>query len=43
MRLVQGIYANARSHDRVSEGYSEEVEMKVGVHKARYQPAALHQ
>ena len=28
MRLVQGMYANARSHVRVGEGYSEEFEVK---------------
>ena len=33
MRLVQGMYANARSLVRVGEGYSEEFEVKVGVHK----------
>ena len=33
MRLVQGIYANARSHVRVGEGYSEEFEVKVGIHQ----------
>ena len=33
VRLVQGMYANARSHVRVSEGYSEEFEVKVGVHQ----------
>ena len=33
MRLVQGMYANARSHVRVGEGYSEEFEVKVGVHQ----------
>ena len=31
--LVQGMYANARSHVRVGEGYSEEFEVKVGVHQ----------
>ena len=30
---VQGMYANARSSVCVSEGYSEEFEMKVGVHQ----------
>ena len=33
MRLVQGMYANARSRVRVGERYSEEFEVKVGVHK----------
>ena len=33
MRLVQWMYANDRSHFRVSEGYSEEFEVKVGVHQ----------
>ena len=31
VRLVQGMYANARSRVRVGEGYSEEFEVKVGV------------
>ena len=30
---VQGMYANAWSHVRVGEGYSEEFEVKVGVHQ----------
>ena len=33
VRLVQGMYANAQSHVHVGEGYSEEFEMKVGVHQ----------
>ena len=33
MRLVQGMYANARSRVRVGEGYSEEFEVKVVVHQ----------
>ena len=33
MRLVQGMYSNARSHAHVDEGYSEEFEVKVGVHQ----------
>ena len=33
MRLVQGMYANAWSHVRVGEGYSEVFEVKVGVHQ----------
>ena len=33
VRLIQGIYANERSHVRVDEGYSEEFEVKVGVHQ----------
>ena len=33
MRLVQGMYANARSRVCVDEGYSEEFEVKVGVHQ----------
>ena len=36
MRLVQGMYANGRSHVHVDEGYSEEFEVKVGVLKAQY-------
>ena len=34
--LVQGMYSNARSHVCVGEGYSEEFEVKVGVHQALY-------
>ena len=33
VRLVQGMYSNARSRVRVGEGYSEEFEVKVGVHQ----------
>ena len=33
VRLVQGMYANAQSHVHVGEGYSEEFEVKVGVHQ----------
>ena len=33
VRLVQGMYANALSCVRVGEGYSEEFEVKVGVHQ----------
>ena len=33
MRLVQGMYVNARSRVRVGEGFSEEFEVKVGVHQ----------
>ena len=33
MHLVQGMYANARSHVCVDVGYSEELEVKVGVHQ----------
>ena len=33
VRLVQGMYANARSHVCVGEGYSEEFEVKVSVHQ----------
>ena len=33
MRLVHGVYANARSRFCVGEGYSEEFEVKVGVHQ----------
>ena len=32
VRLVQGMYANAWSHVRAGERYSEEFEVKVGVH-----------
>ena len=33
VRLVQGMYANAQSRVHVGEGYSEEFEVKVGVHQ----------
>ena len=33
VHLVQGMYSNARSRVRVGEGYSEEFEVKVGVHQ----------
>ena len=33
MRLVQGMFANAQSRVCVSERYSEEFEVKVGVHQ----------
>ena len=33
VRLVQGMYANVWSRVRVGEGYSEEFEVKVGVHQ----------
>ena len=33
MRLIQGMYANARSRVRVGEGFSKEFEVKVGVHQ----------
>ena len=33
VRLVQGMYSNARSSVHVGEGYSEEFEVKVGVHQ----------
>ena len=33
VRLVHGMYSNARSRVRVGEGYSEEFEVKVGVHQ----------
>ena len=33
VRLVQGMYANARNRFRVGEGYSEEFEVKIGVHQ----------
>ena len=34
VRLVQGMYSNARSRVHVGEGYSEEFEVKVGVHQS---------
>ena len=33
MRLVQGMYANKRSHVCVGEGYSEKLKLKVSVHQ----------
>ena len=33
VRLVQGMYANAQSLFCVGEGYSQEFEVKVGVHQ----------
>ena len=33
VRIVQGMYSNSRSRVRVGEGYSEEFEVKVGVHQ----------
>ena len=33
VRLVQGMYSSARSRVHVGEGYSEEFEVKVGVHQ----------
>ena len=33
MRLVQGMDANAQSHVRVGDGYSDEFDVKVGVHQ----------
>ena len=33
MQLVQGMYTNARSRVHVGEEYSEEFEVKVGVHQ----------
>ena len=33
VRLVQGMYSNARSRVRVGEGHSDEFEVKVGVHQ----------
>ena len=33
VQLVQGMYSNARSHVHVGEGYSEESEVRVGVHQ----------
>ena len=36
VRLVQGMYANARSRVRVGEGFSKEFEVKVGVHQGSY-------
>ena len=41
MRLVQGMYANARNPVRVGEGYSEEFEGWCSP-RIRTQPTALH-
>ena len=42
-QLVQGMYANTQSHVRVGEGFSEEFEVKIGVHQGSVlSPAALH-
>ena len=38
MLLVQGMYPNAGSDVRISEGYSQEFKVKVRVHK----DSALH-
>ena len=43
MRLVQGMYANARSRVCVGEGFSKEFEVKVGGPSGiRTQSLALH-
>ena len=42
VRMEQGMYANVRSRVRVGVGYSEEFEVKVGVHQGSAQPTALH-
>ena len=44
VRLVQGMYANARSRVHVGEGFSKEFEVKVGVHQGSVlmQSPALH-
>ena len=34
VRLVQGMYANARRHVHVGEGYSEWFEVKFGAHQS---------
>ena len=41
MRLVQGMYANARSLVHVGQSFSQEYEVKVGV-GIRTQSLALH-
>ena len=33
MRLMQGMYANTQCHVHVVEGYSEEFEVKFGIHQ----------
>ena len=44
MQLVQGMYASAWSCVHVGKGYSEEFEVKAGVHQGSVstQPTALH-
>ena len=42
VRLVKGMYSNARSRVRVGEGYSEDFEVKVGVLRLCTQPAVFH-
>ena len=43
MRLVQGMYANARSLVRAGEGFSQEIEVKVRVHQGSVlKSLALH-
>ena len=45
VRLVQGMYAYARSGVRVGKGFSKEFEVKVGVHQGSVfspQSLALH-
>ena len=43
VRLVQGMYANARSRVRVGEGFSKDFEVKVGVHQGSVpRSIALH-
>ena len=42
VRLVQGMYANARSRVSVGEGFSKEFEVKVGVHPGSVLSLALH-
>ena len=39
--LVQGMYSNARGRVRVGEGYSEEFEVKVGVHQGTWSLSPL--
>ena len=42
MQLVQGMYANVRSHVCVGEGFIEEFEVRVGVHQgSELSPSSL--
>ena len=42
MQLVQGMYANVRSHVCVGEVYIEEFEVRVGVHRdSELSPSSL--
>ena len=42
VRIVQGMYSNARSRVRVGDSYSEEFRVSVGVHQGSTQSTSLH-